>query len=1438
MSRLTDLSLANRSLVALATVIVAIAGLISALTLKQELLPGVQFPMIAAVTSVPGADADVVDAQVTRAVETAAQSLDGVERVQSTSSAGLSSVLVTLDHGTDVKTARIELQAAINEVPTLPAGTTSRVVAGNVDDFPVMQVAVTPPAAELEPFDPTVIEPGVDPATGLPFGDPAATGGPDAAFVTKVREQAVPRLSKLPGVRDVQLGGTGTQVVTITLDETRAAAAGVSIQTVQAALAANGIAVPAGSITDGTSALNVQVGAPFSTVEEVQSIPLLGAYPTAVAGAAGAPAAAPSAVFNRPGASGTPSTNGAPVRMNPVTEPQFGNCQFVERGVPCTANVLCTPDPAAGPIGICTVTPSVTTSTITSTTTAPGQPAPAARTVTTTAPATTVTSTQSVTVPQYITVQAPAPVAPDVPTPTLGEVATVTMGDAPVSGYTRTNSEPSITLAIRTSAAGNTVDVSHDVRAQLADLQRLTGGTYTVVYDQAPYIEQSIEDLTVEGLLGLGFAVLVVLLFLFSLRMTIVTAVSIPLSLLIALIGLKVGGYSLNILTLAALTIAVGRVVDDSIVVVENVKRHVDAGEDRLVAIPAAVREVATAITASTLTTAAVFLPIAVVGGQVGELFRPFALTVVLALLASLLVALTIVPVLAHWLLTRRVKKAKATGAAAAGTPGEPGKAEPGKAGQTGQAAAGAGAVAGGRRGWFGRKPKAAPKPAVGGAAAAGPGAASAAQPTEVLPATPSVPAALPVGETSVLPTTPSARPAGPRPAVPGAGRPAAGPSQPKKATAAGVGTPARRTPFDRIRNSYLATLRAALARPLITLLVAGFVLGLTAGAATLLKTDFIGDSGQDTLVITQELPSGTSLAATDAATQKVEAVLADRRDLASYQVNIGRSDGAAAFTGGGETNTAQYYVTVKDDADSTEIASQLRGNLATRPELGRFTVGRGDSAGAAAVEVQITGADPEKLRLAADRVYAKVRAIQGATEVTNNLSAAVPSLRVTVNRGAAAEHGLTEASIGRIVAAALHGTPVGQVTVGSDPYGAVVVAPVTPLSVDELRNLNIGATTLGAVATVDEVATATTIERLDGERVATVSAVPADRDLGGFSRQVTTAVVNAKIPAGTSATIGGASAEQRDAFGQLGLALLAAIALVYLVMVATFRSLVQPLVLLASIPFAATGAVAMLLVTRVPLGVSAMIGLLMLVGIVVTNAIVLIDLVNRYRAQGMSVRDALLKGGAARLRPILMTALATVMALTPLALSLTGGGAFISQPLAIVVIGGLISSTLLTLVIVPVLYWLVEGRKERAAARAERAKKAPAVKAVAGNPGKAGRAGRGRQKGKPADPDAPGAPGAPSPAAPPRPAGAGPTGASGPGDDSAGRLGPGAATGAIPPVPRPGRGPMTTGNLPPVPNPPQPRGDASPPGPATGGTRPIPPVTPPKPKPPTDDDW
>jgi HAE1 family hydrophobic/amphiphilic exporter-1 len=293
-------------------------------------------------------------------------------------------------------------------------------------------------------------------------------------------------------------------------------------------------------------------------------------------------------------------------------------------------------------------------------------------------------------------------------------------------------------------------------------------------------------------------------------------------------------------------------------------------------------------------------------------------------------------------------------------------------------------------------------------------------------------------------------------------------------------------------------------------------------------------------------------------------------------------------------------------------------------------------------------------------------------------------------------------------VASKLRPTSIGKLNLNSAETPIYIVQTNIPNTVDEIKAIQIptmsGTVSLASIAKIQEVEVPVSITSEKGDRTAKVSLTPSGDNLGAISADVTKRLASVDLPLGATATLGGISSDQADSFSQLGLALLAAIAIVFIVMVATFSSLIQPLILLISIPFAATGALGLLLATDTPLGVPSLIGMLLLVGVVVTNAIVLIDLINQYRKQGRPIQEAIMDGARQRLRPILMTALATIFALTPMALGVTGGGGFISRPLAVVVIGGLFSSTVLTLVIVPVLYWLVEGRKERKLIRISKA--------------------------------------------------------------------------------------------------------------------------------------
>ena len=1029
MSNLAVLSLKNRALIALITIVAAMFGGLALTNLKQELIPSIEFPQLSILSTYPGASPDVVNNDVSTPIETAIQGIPGLESTTATSTTNASIIQASFTYGTDLATAEQKILQAINRIKsTLPDSVEPNVVSFSIDDLPVIALAVT----------------GYD---------------DEETIQAQLEATAVPDLEDVAGVSAASIIGGQGQRVTITPDQAKLAAAGFTQTAITDALDQNGVLFPGGSVTEGDQTLTVQTGAKLTSVDEIAALPL----------------------------------------------------------VPTSAEQL-----AAGTV-------------------------------------------------------------------TIADVATVVLGQDPVTSISRVNGEPALTISITKLPAANTVDVSRAVTALLPQLQDSLGdkAEFTVVFDQAPYIEQSIESLAQEGLLGLVFAVLVILVFLLSVRSTLVTAISIPTSVLITFVGIQAFGYSLNILTLGALTIAIGRVVDDSIVVIENIKRHYVEGAEKLPAILLAVREVAAAITASTITTVAVFLPIAFVGDMTGELFRPFAMTVTIAMSASLFVALTIVPVLAYWFL------------------------RPGK----------------------------------------------------------------PVRDADGNPIDPE--------------DPAAPPSK--------------------LQKAYLPILSWTLKHSWVTVILAVLVLGGTLAAAPFMKTNFLGDSGQNTFTVTQKVAQAASLDAEDAAAKKVEDVLLGVPGVETVQTSIGSSGSAIrdAFSGGGAGIT--YSITTDPDADQVAVREDVQSALADIDDAGTITVAAGQGGlGSSDVEVDVTAPDADALQQATDAVVTALEGKEGLGQVTSNLSASLPYVAVSVDRDKAASLGLSEVAVGALVSNTMQPRQAGTVEIDGTSLTVYLQAASIPTTIDELRALPIasgaGLIRLDEVASVEQSQGPTSITTQRGQRTATVTVSPSTDDLNAASATVTTALDEVDLPTGADAKIGGVLTQQQDAFAQLGLAMLAAILIVYIVMVATFKSLRQPLLLLVSVPFAATGAILLQIATGVPLGVASLIGVLMLIGIVVTNAIVLVDLVNQYREKGLNAHDAVVAGGSRRLRPILMTALATIFALTPMALGITGHGGFISQPLAIVVIGGLVSSTVLTLLVLPTLYNLVEGARERREARRSRA--------------------------------------------------------------------------------------------------------------------------------------
>ena len=757
----------------------------------------------------------------------------------------------------------------------------------------------------------------------------------------------------------------------------------------------------------------------------------------------------------------------------------------------------------------------------------------------------------------------------------LSDVATVQQTLTASTTLTRTNGRDSLGISITKSSSGNTVSISQAINKQLTDLENKVGpGTkLAVISDQAPTIQASVSDLVKEGLIGAAFAILVILLFLLSIRSTLVTAISIPLSIVIALIGLWVGNYSLNILTLGGLTIAVGRVIDDSIVVLENIYRHLSRGEDKKTAVLSGVREVATAVTASTVTTVAVFLPIAFTSGIVGKFFQPFSVAVTIALVASLFVALTIIPVLAYWFLK-------------------------------------------------------APK-------------------NKVVQA-----------------------------------------EEHEKITF--------------LEKAYVPMISWVTKHRAITLIAAFLVLVGTFALYPRLDTNLIGNSSSTNFNISLQEPQTVSLDVTNQAAQRIEQVLAGTQGINNYQVTVGSNGSAFSLSSSG-ANQASFVVTTLSSFKEADVQKNVSDQLKQLTNIGTVTVAaasgmQGGSSSTLSVNVQAS--DPQILSQATKQVFDAVSGAPDLSDVTSSLTNAAPLINVHVDPQKAASHGMTAAQVAQTLRIVYSGTTVTQVTLNGVQENVNLQLGTPASTVKDLQNMLIPTTTgnvkLGDLADVTQTAGPTQITHLNTSRTATVNANITSQNVGGVSSDVQSRVKKLSLPSGASVTFGGITSQQSSAFQSLGIALLIAILLVYIVMVATFRSLLQPLILLVAIPFAATGSILLLLITHTALGLASLIGLLMLVGIVVTNAIVLLDLINQYRNKGLDARSAVIEGGRRRLRPILMTAIATILALLPMSLGLSGSSGFLSGPLAIVVIGGLTTSTFLTLLIVPTLYTLVEDIRGR----------------------------------------------------------------------------------------------------------------------------------------------
>ncbi|MEC0092462.1 efflux RND transporter permease subunit [Paenibacillus macquariensis] len=763
-----------------------------------------------------------------------------------------------------------------------------------------------------------------------------------------------------------------------------------------------------------------------------------------------------------------------------------------------------------------------------------------------------------------------------IPTVKLSEIADIqVIGKA--ESISRTNGLESIGISIVKDNDANTVDVVNAVKDKMADLKKSYSGLELItLLDQGEPIEDSVNTMLSKAVFGALFAVIIILIFLRNIRSTIISIISIPLSLLTAILILWQLDITLNMMTLGAMTVAIGRVIDDSIVVIENIYRRLTDSDEPLRGrelVREATREMFVPIMSSTIVTIAVFLPLAFVSGMVGELFLPFALTMVFALLASLVIAITIVPMLAHTLFKKGINKKRHTG-----------------------------------------------KEEIGGLARG----------------------------------------------------------------------------YQRILNWCLSH-KAITFGGAILLLVGSLML------YPLIGTSFMPDQKDKYTMVTYSPKPGEQLAAVEKLALKAEEFILKQPGVEKMQYSIG---GSNPMGGASASNSGLFYIGFKSDTKNFEdIPKQLVEDLHKLVPEGEWaSLDMTGGMGGSGLSVSVFGDSLEDIKPISDEVLKLVKEdTEHFDKAKTSLSTSYDQYTIVADQEKLSSLGLTAGQIAMELSPVRERPVLTEIEVDNKTYKVYIEADSTVYkNIDEISNEKIKSplgmeVAIKDVAKVEKGTSPNSITRTDGKMVVSISANIVTADVGKASTNLEEKIKSIDKPDGIEIKFGGATEQINDTFTQLGLAMLAAIAVVYFVLVVTFGGGLAPFAILFSLPFTIIGALVGLLIAKEPLNVSSLMGALMLIGIVVTNAIVLIHRVIHKEQEGMSTRDALLEAGATRLRPILMTALATIGALLPLVTGLEDSAGIISRGLGITVIGGLISSTLLTLVIVPVVYeFLMKFRKPK----------------------------------------------------------------------------------------------------------------------------------------------
>lgn len=765
--------------------------------------------------------------------------------------------------------------------------------------------------------------------------------------------------------------------------------------------------------------------------------------------------------------------------------------------------------------------------------------------------------------------------------PALKQVADVRLGPAPGSTIHRTNGLPSVTISVTKTAEANTVITANNVTDKVAELREIlpAGVDLVTVTDQSEYIEQSVADLRDNALIGGGLAIIVVFLFLMAFRASIITSISIPMSVLIGFLLMNFAGITSNILTLSAMVLAIGRVIDDSIVITEVTYRRMQAGEKFPQAALNGTREVSTAVIASSISTVVIFLPLAFVGGIVGEMFVPFALTITFAMVGSLVSALTIVPALSRFLTVKKLDDEVTSNR------------------------------------WY--------------------------------------------------------------------------------------------------QRVYTPTLKWCLAHRGATLAVAILLFIGSLGLMPVIGTSFMPELNSNVVTAVITLPKDSPASAMDTAARKAEAIIAADDRVLVYTTSLGSSafggsvmEAMAGGGGGGVGSSAEIVILVDSSIKSQAFADILQGKLDGVTAAGAVDVSPMQamtSGSGSRLEISVRGDTLQDINDAAAQLQNHMSGMDGIGDQELVFGKTQPRLIIAPDPVKMAAAGLTPDALQQMQPELLllrQGGTVAQAAINGDTYDVYLLGVAQQATtLEAVQDLKVGFTrtvTLGDIANIQLAMQTTEVRRIDRKLAASLIAEITATDVGAVTAAVQREIRQVQLPAGVEISTGGIAEDMQESFQRMYYAILVAIVLAYFVLVVTFRGFRKPLIIMVSLPLASVGAMIGLLVTGHTLGVTGLMGVLMLVGIVLTNAVVLLAFVGQLQKGGLSVNDALIRGGQTRLRPILMTALTTLIAMLPLAFGI-GEGVLMAAELAVVVVGGLFSSTLLTLLVVPVIYSMAYRKHDRA---------------------------------------------------------------------------------------------------------------------------------------------